>query len=315
VSGKANVNPPTATAAKPNAGEAKAGAIADRGYTPYRGAHTPLSSRGRVVARQALRSMAKQAWVIVTLALSAFPLLICAGWMWMQSMALQKLPIDGKLASVGTLDATVAHFASHWSTLLLSFFIALFAGGGAVADDARAGAFQFYFARPLTRHQYLWGKLAAVTTLTALASLVPPVLVAAIRLELAAPGELGAKLPAVGAALLLGLVQAIALSAPALALSSLTKRRGLAQAGFAGFFLLPWIAGGILAQLTRSAWPKLLSLPANFDNLGHWLFRVPLDPDVRMVPVWASAAVVAALVAGALVLARRQLASVEVIAS
>jgi ABC-type transport system involved in multi-copper enzyme maturation permease subunit len=294
----------------------KAGAIADRGYTPYTGAHTPPRQRGRVVARRALKQTARQPWVIVTLTLTLFPLLGVMGWMWLKGRMVGTAGLEGTPLGRGSLDLLIYEFATHWSTLLLAFFMALFAGGGAIADDARAGAFQFYFARPLTRDQYLWGKLVAVVTLVALVSLVSPLLLALFRLSLTgSAGELVHKLPVLAAALALGAIEALALAAPAVALSSLTRRRGVAQAGFAGLFLLPWIAGGILAGLTRSAWPTVLSLPAHFDGLGRALFGVPLEPGERALPAWVSALVVATLIAGAVALARRRLDSVEVIAS
>jgi ABC-type transport system involved in multi-copper enzyme maturation permease subunit len=299
-----------------SAAAAKAGAIADRGYTQYTGTHTPPSRRGRVVARHALRQTAKQPWVIVTLTLTLFPLLGVIGWMWLKGRMAATPALEGTPLAEGSLDAIVCAFGTHWSTLLLSFFMALFAGGGAIADDARAGAFQFYFARPLARDQYLWGKLVAVVTLTALVALVPPSLLAIFRLSLTgSASELVHKLPVLAAALALGAIVAVSLATPALALSSLSKRSGLAQAGFAGLFLLPWVGGGILAGLTRSAWPKLLSLPAHFDNLGRALFALPLAPGERALPVWVSCAFLAALVAASLTVARRQLDSFEVIAS
>ena len=38
-----------------------------------------------------------------------------------------------------------------YGALLPAFLTALQVGGGAIAEDARSGAFQFYFARPITR--------------------------------------------------------------------------------------------------------------------------------------------------------------------
>jgi ABC-type transport system involved in multi-copper enzyme maturation permease subunit len=303
-----------ATAARP--AEGKAGAIADRGYTPYTGAHTPPRQRGRVVARHALQRTARQPWVIVTLTLALFPLLGVMGFMWLKGRVVGTAGLEATPLGRGSIDLLVYQFGTHWSTLLLAFFMALFAGGGAVADDARAGAFQFYFARPLTLDQYLWGKLVAVLTLVALVTLGSPALLALFRSsQVGSAGELVHTLPVLAAALALGAIEALALAAPAVALSSLARGRGVAQAGFAALFLLPWISGGILAGLTRSAWPTVLSLPEHVEVLGRALFGVPLEPDERALPTWVSALVVAALNAGSVALARRRLESVEVIAS
>ena len=78
-----------------------------------------------------------------------------------------------------------------WGTMTLAFLIALFAGAGQVADDTRAGAFQFYFARPVTRDQYLVGKVMPVVVLTMFIALVPALLLSLLRLALLPSGGRG----------------------------------------------------------------------------------------------------------------------------
>jgi ABC-type transport system involved in multi-copper enzyme maturation permease subunit len=296
------------------AATAKAGALVDRGYQPYTGTHTPVHTRWRVIARRALGMTTRQPWVIVMLVLAAFCTLAFAAAMWIASKIAGAAPPG---AVVPSPDPMILQLAVKWyGTLPLAFLMALFAGGGAVADDARTGAFQFYFARPITREQYLAGKLVAAVTLTAMVTLAPSLLLALLRLTMTtSAGELVRRLPLLAAATGLGAIAALALAAPALALSSLAKGRGLAQAAFAALVLLPWLVGSIFARVTRSPWPELLSLPAHLANLGRWLHRVPLGDDERALPVWLSLAFVAALVAASLALLRRRLAAVEVVAS
>src|SRR5438270_5649572 len=203
-----------------------------------------------------------------------------------------------------------------WGTMTLAFLIALFAGAGQVADDTRAGAFQFYFARPVTRDQYLVGKVMPVVVMTMFIALLPSLLLSLLRLALLPSGaEVVKKLPLVGATLIIGTVEALALAIPAVAISSLSRRRGYVQGGYAILYLLPWIVGGIFAKVTRSAWPTLLSVPAHLENLARFVFRQPLPEGERALPVWISAAFVSLLVAGSLALLRKRLTSVEVVAS
>jgi ABC-type transport system involved in multi-copper enzyme maturation permease subunit len=298
------------------AGAGKAGVVVDRGYQPYRGAHTAQSSRWQVIARRTLGLQARKPWIIVMLVLCACWTVGLMGVMYVMSRLSGLAPSGSKLAG-GSPDALVLFIAaSPGGTLLLAFMVALFAGGSAVADDTRAGAFQFYFARPITRGQYLAGKLVAATTLTAMVTLAPALLLALFRLATTQTGaELWQRLPLVAAAIATGLIEALALAAPALALSSLSRSRGYAQGSFAALFLLPWMLGGIFVRVTGSAWPALGSLPAHFANLGRFLHRQPPPDDERVLPVWASLVVVAALVAGSIALLRQRLDSVEVVAS
>jgi hypothetical protein len=132
-----------------------------------------------------------------------------------------------------------------------------------------------------------------------------------MRLGLAPQGEALGKVPLVLAALGAGLIETLVLSLPALALSSLSSRRGLVQGGYATLFLLPWIVGGIFVRVTRSPWPGVLSIPAQLENVARFLFRMPSDE--RTLPVWLSAALLTALVAGSIAILRRRLDDVEVV--
>jgi hypothetical protein len=287
---------------------AEKGRIRDAGYQRYRGGYTPEAGRWALIAGRMLRQGARQPWVIVMLILAIFPLLIGGVLMYLKV----------KLISPHFPVEDPNHFVYYiavkpYGGLLLGFMTALFAGGGAIADDARTEAFPFYFARPVTRDQYLAGKLVPVAVLTAIPAAGPSVLLALLRLSLASDGnELLHALPLPLAATALGAIEALALALPVVALSSLSRGRGYAQGAFAALFLLPWIAGGILVEVLRSPWPALLSLPADLDSVARLLIGVRIEPGDRVVPAWAALAALGAVAAASLVLVRRRLAAVTV---
>ena len=123
------------------------------------------------------------------------------------------------------------------------------------------------------------------------------------------------KLPLVGATLVTGTVEALVLAVPAVAISSLSRKRSYVQGGYAILYLLPWIMGSIFSKVTRSPWPTLFSVPAHVENLARFVYRMPLPEGERALPVWISAAFVALLVAGSFALLRKRLSAVEVVAS
>ena len=302
------------------------GVIRDRGYKPYDGKRDERGGRASLIASRMFRMSARQPWVIVFLILAIFPSLTYAVAMWigtklylMQTTFLQQsgqaLPPNMEL--VANPDHYVLNvIAQPYGTMLVAFFIALFAGGGAVADDARAGTFQFYFARPVTREQYLVGKLVPPVALVALVAIVPSVLIAILRVALTRDAsEALREIQLVPEAMALGIVEALAFGVPIVALSSLSRARGYAQGAFAAVFFLPWILGSIFVSVTRSPWPALLSVPAHLQNLGRFLFQLPIEEGDRPLPVWVSAVMIALLVSGSIALLRRRLAAVEVIAS
>jgi len=288
------------------------GTIRDQGYQRYEGTFTAERGRWALIAGRMLKMTARQPWVLVMLILSIFPALVAGVLMYIGA----KLFASGMPGAPSPNPLVYALLGGWKLSLLLAFLTALFAGGGAVADDARGGAFQFYFARPVTREQYLIGKLVPPVVLVACVSMAPAILLAVLRLALArdaADAWSAATLPL--AAVGQGIVVALTLGVPVVALSSLSRGRGYVQGMYAAAFLLPWILGAIFVNVTRSPWPAILSIPAHLDNVGNFLFRLPVEGDARVLPVWLSAAFLAALVTGSIALLRQRLASVEVIAS
>ena len=288
----------------------KEGTILDRGYAPYQGRYTPEASRWKVIASRMLRMSARQWWSILIMVATVIPLLVSAVQMWIMSKISAMAPPGMAVASPDTFVML------PWGTMTLAFLIALFAGAAQVADDTRAGAFQFYFARPVTRDQYLVGKVMPVVVMTMFIALLPALLLSLLRLALLPSGaEVVKKLPLVGATIVIGTVEALVLAIPAVAISSLSRRRSYVQGGYAILYLLPWIVGAIFSKVTRSAWPTLLSVPAHIENLARFVYRQPLGEGERALPVWVSALFVSLLVGGSLALLRKRLASVEVVAS
>jgi hypothetical protein len=295
--------------AEANAKSARA-QIRDQGYQRYEGSYTPERGRWALIAGRMLKMTARQPWVTAMLILSIFPALVGGVVLYIQA----KLYASGMAPAPDSIVYEV--LCGSKICLLIAFLTAMFAGGGAVADDARGGAFQFYFARPVTREQYLVGKLVPPVVLVACVSMAPALLLAFLRMALAKDGaDALALLPLPLEVIAQGVVVALTLGVPVVALSSLSRGRGYVQGAYAGAFLLPWILGAIFVNVTRSPWPAILSLPAHVHNVGRFLFRLPVPPDERVLPVWLSAAFLGALVVGSIALLRRRLAAVEVIAS
>ena len=284
----------------------KRGAIRDRGYQRYTGGHTRESGRWRLIFSRMFRQSARSPWIIVMMILCVFPGLISAVAMYIQS----------KMHAVGIAGSPDPYvyklFVKPYGTLLFAFLTALFAGGGAIADDAQAGAFPFYFARPVTRDQYLWGKLLPPVVLVAIVSTGPALLLALFRVALAresADALVALVLPL--RTLAFGALEAAALVLPAVALSSLVRSRGYAQGLYTALFLLPT---SMLSHLLRSPWPGVVSITANLENVGRFVFAIPLEPGDQALPVWVSAAALAVLVIGSFALLRRRIRRLEVVA-
>lgn len=281
--------------------------IRERGYRPYDGMRLPAVGRAQLIGRRTLGLLFRQPWVIILLIFACFPTLIFGAIVYIQ---IRMQALGGPPTPVGQylLDLLTQPYGNG----LIGFGMALVAGGAAISDDIRAGATQFYFARPLTTAAYAVGKLLPVLLLVALTLLVPMLLVALLRLSVSASAsELTQGLALLGEAALAGALQVLVLSLPALALSSLTSSSGYARGGFAALYLFPWAVGKLFAGATRGPWPALLSIPTHVDTVGRALLGLRADPQHQSFPVWVSALVLALLLAGAALLLRRRLLRVE----
>ena len=136
---------------------------------------------------------------------------------------------------------------------IFALLVTAWFGAGLLADDRRMGAHLLYFSRPLTRLDYLAGKLICVFLFGALVTLVPGLCVcftAAVSSPdyewLAKEGDV------VWATLAYGVMTAAFFAIFVLAVSSVASRKSYALAGVFGILMLLHAAGGIPLACTRS---------------------------------------------------------------
>jgi ABC-2 type transport system permease protein len=279
--------------------------IYDQGYRRYE-ARGPLRQvRFWPITREALRLL---------LARKAFLALLAACWIQLVARTIQiwvvtqypeagrLLPIDGRL---------FGQFMGAQLPLLL--FLMVFGGAGLIASDLRTGAILVYLSRPLTRRDYLVGKLCVLLLLGSFATLAPALVLYLAGLALAPDQYLKLELWWIAPAIVLhSLVLVLPLGLLALASSSLTRRPIVAGLGFFGLFTGLEMARGVLRQIFDQRWATLLSLQADQRSIGSALFGNPL-PRFQSVP-WHEAALVLALVSGVcLLVLRSRIRAVEIV--
>jgi len=146
--------------------------------------------------------------------------------------------------------AAVLSVAQNFALLPAAWY-----GSGLIAGDLRAGALQLWFARPLGRSIYVLARLLTVGTFTALAVLVPGLVILVVA-TFNSPdysfasdeGDLFWRVPLFSAIWITttGLV--------ALAVSSIARKRAWAMAGFFAVFLVPQACSLVLGELVDRDW-------------------------------------------------------------
>jgi ABC-2 type transport system permease protein len=279
----------------------------DRGYR-RREPRGPLRRlRALPIARQTLAQILQRRALVAFLALSFAPFVIGGGAVFLVSR------VPDLAAQLPSLAELLARHAL-WFQMLFAVLITVWAGAGLVGDDLRTGALLVYLSRPLTRADYVLGKLGVLAALN-LAVLALPTLALwalAVALEWREPaGRSGLSLSLLPFAILAySALAAVVLAVLALGASALARHAALAGASLVGAFLL-FDAAALVAPPGARVYLRLLSVRADLAAVGDALFG--LAPDPAGVH-WLGALVALALVsAAALAAVARRVRAVEIV--
>ena len=271
--------------------------IYEQGYRRYEARGALRTLRFWPITREALKLLAGR---------RAFLLLIGASWLQfagrvVQILVVTRFPEAARVAPIdGRLFGDFLNQQVFWVLL-----VSTFAGAGLVANDLRTGAILVYLARPLTRRDYILGKLGVLLALNLGITLVPGLLLYAVGLGLASERYLEWGQAWIAPAIVL---QSIAISAAigllALAVSSLSRSARVAALSVFGL----QVVQGILVRIVRAEWATPLSPWANLEALAARLFDLPAQADARI-----AALVLSLVMAASLLVLRARVRAVEIV--
>jgi ABC-2 type transport system permease protein len=278
--------------------------IYDQGYRRYE-ARAPLHrARFWPITREAMRLVLMKRAFLALLAASFIPFIVRVIQIYLVTRvpeAGRVLPIDGRLFGE-FLNQQIGF------TLLLS----IFGASGLVANDLRTGAILVYLSRPLTRRDYVLGKLGVPMALNLAVTLVPGLLLYAAGLMLAPDEYAKAEMWWIAPAIVVhALAISLVVSLLTLAVSALSRSGRVAGLAFVAVFLgLEMIRGVLQAGFNRRE-AALLSVQADLQAIGAAMFgTVARGIDVH----WAWPVVILAAVAvGCLAVLRARVRAVEIV--
>ena len=278
--------------------------IYDQGYRRYE-ARAPLrKARFWPITREALRLVLLRRWFLVLL---TFPLGVFLWYVGRIYLATQIpefgriLPADGRLFGE-FLNVEIVF------TILLS----IFGASGLVATDLRTGAILAYLSRPLTRRDYVLGKLLVPLFLNLAVTLVPGLLLYGVGLSLAPALFLKWELAWIGPAIVAHAFSiSLVVSLLTLAISSLSRSTRVAGLGLFGMIAGLEMMRLILQFAFRQKYAMLLSVQADLRAIGVALFGLT---DRNLAVAWGWAALVLALLSlVCLAVLRSRVRAVEIV--
>jgi len=278
--------------------------IYEQTYRRYEAREPLRKVRFWPITREALRLILSRRWFLGLLAVAWLPFLVRIIHIYVVTRfpeANRVLPVDGRL------------FGEYLSQqLIFALFVTIFAGAGLVANDLRTGAILVYLSRPLTRRDYVAGKLLVIVALNLAITLVPGLLLYLIALALAPDQFVKWELAWIGPAIVLySFVISLVLSLIALAVSSLSKSARVAGLGFFGLLMGLELVHSVLREAFDRPEAALLSIMTGLQTIGRALFGIT-DRTFALPWPWA-ALVLAAVCLGCLAVLRARVRAVEIV--
>lgn len=276
--------------------------IHDQGYRRYGGG----KARGQgwtVIARAGIRSFFGKKAFLGLMLISWFPFFIRA----VQIYASANLP---QAAFLAPTRETFRQFLDQQEIFV--FFVTVYVGAGLIANDRRANALQIYLSKPLTRAEYVFGKLAVLMTFLLLVTWLPAIVLLLVQIAFAGNFTFFRNnvflFPAIT---VFAFVQVIVVAATMLALSSLSNSSRYVGILYAAVIFFTQAIYGVVYVVTRSTAMSWISVSANLTQIGDLIFRLQPKYDTPWI---VSLAVIVGLVVGSGLVLERRVRGVEVVA-
>ena len=277
--------------------------IHDQGYRRYGGLRMRTGTGWIVITRAGIRNQFSKRAFLGLVLLSWLPFFVRA----VQIYAAANLPQAQFLALTGE---TFRQFLDQQQIFV--FFITVYVGAGLIANDRRANALQIYLSKPLTRAEYIFGKLAILMFFLLLVTWVPAIVLLIVQISFAGNFTfLRNNLYLFPAITVFSFIMVTMVAAAMLALSSLSKSSRYVAILYSAVIFFTQAIYGVLSVVTRSTQLSWISFPANLAQVGDVIFRLPSK---YATPWPVSLLMIVLLIAVSAVILERRVRGIEVVA-
>ena len=278
--------------------------IHDQGYRRYGGERAPRGQAWAVIAKAGVRTF---------FAKRAFVGLLLAAWIQFVVRCAQVYFAANFPQARQILDVNSKTFRDFFDIqAMFVFFITVYVGAGLIANDRRANALQIYLSKPLTRTEYILGKLAILMTMLLLVTWVPAILLLVVQVTFSGNFTFFRNnaflFPAIT---LFSFVYVVMMSASMLALSSLSNSSRYVGILYTGLIFFTKALYGVLWFVTGTSSLSWVSFSFNLEQVGDAIFRLPPRYDT---PWTVSLLMIGLLVHASGLVLERRVRGVEIVA-
>ena len=151
--------------------------IYDQSYRRYEAREPLRRARFWPITREALRLILSKRAFLGLLMLAWIPFLVHV----VIAYAVTRFPEAGRVVAI---DGAFLGGLLSWQ-MIFTLLLSVFGGAGLIANDLRTGAILVYLSRPLTRRDYVIGKLGVLMALNLSVTLLPGLLLYVVAVSLA----------------------------------------------------------------------------------------------------------------------------------
>jgi ABC-2 type transport system permease protein len=277
--------------------------IHDQGYRRYGGNRARTGSAWAVIARAGIRTFFDKKMFLALLLVAWIPFVVRAAQIFLAA----NVPQARFLAPTAETFRQFLDQQEIWV-----FFVTVYVGAGLIANDRRANALQIYLSKPLTRAEYVFGKLAILMTFLLLITWLPAIVLLIVQTAFAGNFtffRINAFLfPAIT---VFCAIEVVVVSTAMLALSSLSKSSRYVGILYAAVIFFSSAMFGVLTAVTRNSALSWISFSASLAQVGNVIFRQPLKYDT---PWPVSLLILVGLVVLSAFVLERRVRGIEVVA-
>jgi ABC-2 type transport system permease protein len=278
--------------------------IHDQSYRRYKGERESVRSAWTVIALTGIKSFVKNRALLGVLLVAYIPFIVRIVQFYVAANFSQAANL------LGPSTQTFRDFLEQQNFFV--FLTTIYVGSGLISLDRRANALQIYLSKPLTRAEYIAGKMAILLAFILLVTLLPALLLLVGQIILSGSFAFArANLYLFPAITLFSLVEALVVALAMLALSSLSTSSRYVSVMFAGAMFFSFAVFNTLRAITGSTRVSWVSFTASLNQVGDVIFRLEPRYDT---PVLVSMIVLVALVTVSISVLERRVRGVEVVA-
>lgn len=263
-------------------------AVYKRNYRSYSGPVTPVRSRWLVITKHSLAEVFASRVSVVLFVVCMVPALLSALVIYVANSDTARLLLNMKGPVLAAIDNRF-FFRLLELQGWLALFLTAWIGPAMVSPDLTNGALPLFLSRPISRAEYVGGKLLVLVIVLSAVTWAPCLLLFGIQAQLA-KGWLWPNLYMVPGLLIGACVWIAVLSLLSLAVSAWVRWRIVATGLMVALVFIPAGFGAVVSGVLRTPWGLVLNVPYMVTLVWAHLLRAPtmFRRELPLAAAWIS---------------------------